>query len=52
MTKERWLQEEVGPAYDAMQADETRGISVDAVRARLAAEHKAESVEIIKSMSE
>ena len=34
-----WLLNQVGPAYDALQADPSRGVSVDHVRARLAAEH-------------
>lgn len=37
---ENWLNEQVGPAYDALKADPTRAISVDQVRAMLAAEHK------------
>ena len=37
---EKWLREGVGPAYDALKADPTRAISVDQVRAKLAAEHK------------
>ncbi len=32
---ERWLREEVAPAYDAMRADPSRGIPVDEVFARL-----------------
>jgi len=38
---ENWLHEQVGPAYDALKADPTRAVSIDDVRARLAAEHKA-----------
>ena len=38
---ERWLQERVGPAYDALKADPTRGVSADTVRERIAAERKA-----------
>jgi antitoxin ParD1/3/4 len=38
---ESWLQEQVGPAYDALKADPTRAVSIDDVRARLAAEHEA-----------
>jgi len=38
---ESWLQGEVAPAYDALQADPSRGRSADDVRAALAAEHKA-----------
>ena len=37
---ENWLNEQVGPAYDALKADPTRAVSVDHVRAMLAAEHK------------
>jgi putative addiction module CopG family antidote len=40
---ERWLNNQVGPAYDAMKADPFRAISPDNVRARIAAEHKAMS---------
>lgn len=35
-----WLQQQVGPAYDALKADPTRAVSAEQVRARLAAEHK------------
>jgi antitoxin ParD1/3/4 len=38
---ESWLHEQVGPAYDALKADPTRAVSIDDVRARLAAEHEA-----------
>ena len=37
---ENWLRLEVGPAYDALKADPSRAVTVDQVRARLAAEHK------------
>ena len=37
---ENWLNQQVGPAYDALKADPTRVVSVDQVRAMLAAEHK------------
>jgi antitoxin ParD1/3/4 len=37
---ERWLRDEVGPAYDALKADPSRAITAKQVRARLAAEHK------------
>ncbi len=37
---ENWLHDQVGPAYDALKADPSRAITVDQVRARLAAEHK------------
>lgn len=36
---ESWLHDQVGPAYDALKADPTRGVTADQVRARLAAEH-------------
>ena len=36
---ETWLHDQVGPAYDALKADKTRAVSIDRVRARLAAEH-------------
>jgi antitoxin ParD1/3/4 len=38
---ESWLHEQVAPAYDAMKADPARAVSVDRVRASLAAEHTA-----------
>jgi putative addiction module CopG family antidote len=37
---EAWLREQVGPAYDALKADPSRAVSLDQVRATLAAEHK------------
>jgi putative addiction module CopG family antidote len=36
---ENWLREQVAPAYDALKADPSRAVTVDQVRARLAAEH-------------
>ncbi|UTV81686.1 type II toxin-antitoxin system ParD family antitoxin [Acidithiobacillus sp. YTS05] len=36
---ESWLRNQVGLAYDALKADPSRAVSVDQVRARLAAEH-------------
>lgn len=36
---DNWLYDQVGQAYDALQADPSRAITLDAVRARLAAEH-------------
>jgi antitoxin ParD1/3/4 len=36
---ESWLVQQVGPAYDALQADPTRAVTAEQVRARLAAEH-------------
>ena len=38
---ENWLLEEVVPAYDALKADPSRAVTVNQIRARLAAEHKA-----------
>jgi antitoxin ParD1/3/4 len=38
---ENWLLEQVVPAYDALKADPSRAVSIEQVRARLAAEHKA-----------
>jgi len=37
---ESWLQDQVGPAYDALKADPSRALTIDQVRARLAAEHR------------
>ena len=37
---ENWLNEQVGPAYDALKSDPSRSVSVDQVRRMLAAEHK------------
>jgi antitoxin ParD1/3/4 len=37
---DNWLRQEVGPAYDALKADPARAVTVDQVRATLAAEHK------------
>lgn len=37
---ENWLVQQVAPAYDALKADPKRAVTVDKVRARLAAEHK------------
>lgn len=34
-----WLNHQVGPAYDALKTDPARAVTVDQVRARLAAEH-------------
>jgi putative addiction module CopG family antidote len=36
---EDWLQQQVGPAYDALKADPERAVTAEQVRARLAAEH-------------
>ena len=37
---ENWLAGQVAPAYDALKADPSRTLSIDQVRARLAAEHQ------------
>lgn len=37
---ENWLRQEVGPAYDALKANPARAVTVDQVRATLAAEYK------------
>lgn len=38
---ERWLLEQVGPAYDALKANPSRAVGIDRMRARIAAEHSA-----------
>lgn len=43
---ENWLRDQVGPACDALKADSKRAVTVDQVRARLAAEHKAAPVKV------
>lgn len=40
---EKWLHEQVGPAYDALKADPSRAVTIDQVRASLAVEHKQAS---------
>lgn len=37
---ESWLQTQVGPAYDALKADPSRGVTAEGVRKRLATEYK------------
>lgn len=37
---ENWLRQEVAPAYDAIKADPSRGLSVDDMRTALATEHE------------
>jgi putative addiction module CopG family antidote len=37
---ENWLRQEVATAYDALKEDPARAVTVDQVRATLAAEHK------------
>lgn len=36
---ESWLQQQVGPAYDALAMEPSRAVTAEHVRARLAAEH-------------
>lgn len=36
-----WLREQVAPVYDAMKADSSRAVTVEHVRASLAAAHSA-----------
>ena len=36
---ESWLNQQVGPAYDALKADPVRAVTAGQVRAYLAAEH-------------
>ena len=36
---ETWLRRQVGPAYDALKSDPSRGVSIDELRAKLAAGH-------------
>ena len=38
---ESWLRSRVAAAYDALKAEPARVVSVEQVRARLAAEHKS-----------
>lgn len=38
---ETWLREQAAPAYDAMKANASRAVSVETVRASLAAAHKS-----------
>ena len=40
---EDWLRGEVVAAYDALKAEPARAVSIERVRARLAAEHKTAS---------
>ena len=42
---ESWLVGQVAPAYDALKADPSRAVSIDEVRARLAAEHENATTE-------
>ncbi len=37
---ESWLRDQVGPAFDAIQADPSRAVTMDQVRARLAVAQK------------
>jgi antitoxin ParD1/3/4 len=38
---ENWLQDQVGPAYDALRATPGRAVTLDQMRASIAAEHRA-----------
>jgi len=40
---EQWLRDQVVPAYDALKADPARAVTLDQIRARLAAEHAKRS---------
>jgi antitoxin ParD1/3/4 len=40
---ERWLRDQVRPAYDALKADPSRAVTATQIRARLAAEQKRTS---------
>ncbi|MCA1323001.1 type II toxin-antitoxin system ParD family antitoxin [Herbaspirillum sp. alder98] len=37
---ESWLQQSVGPAYDALKANPERAVTLDEMRATLASEHQ------------
>jgi putative addiction module CopG family antidote len=37
---DNWLRDQVGPAYDALKANPTSTVSIDQIRATLAAEYK------------
>jgi putative addiction module CopG family antidote len=37
---DNWLRDQVGPAYDALKANPTSAVSIDQIRATLAAEYK------------
>jgi antitoxin ParD1/3/4 len=41
---ESWLQNQVGPAYDALKGDPSRAVTAETVRKRLASEHKTASL--------
>ncbi len=43
---ESWLRDQVAPAYDALQADASRAVSVADVRAALAVAHKKASASV------
>jgi antitoxin ParD1/3/4 len=38
---ENWLRDQVGSAYDSLQADPSRALTADQVRVRLASEHRS-----------
>lgn len=41
-----WLLQQVGPAYDALQAEPSRAVTAEGIRARLAARH-AEKTKVL-----
>lgn len=41
---DKWLMQEVGPAFDALKANPARKVTVDQLREALAAEHKKAKV--------
>jgi antitoxin ParD1/3/4 len=43
---ESWLHQTVAPAYDALKADPARAVTLDQVRATLAAEHKKATAKV------
>lgn len=36
-----WLREQAAPTFDAIKADPSRAVSIERIRARLAAQHAA-----------
>ena len=42
---ENWLKNQVGPAYDALQAEPTRAVTSDQIRNGLAVEHRKATAE-------
>lgn len=43
---EQWLQDQVGPAYDALKANPALAVTVGQVRARIAAEYKTATAKV------